>query len=354
MAGDRQKTSPWSEAQRNMQLEMWRRGSELFNTWEPNLYSRYEGNINAGPSQATNRYIQMLQNAAQYNPQLHKFEGIPGFDLELGGQQVRDAANQLGTDKWLSPDSNPYLRQTVEAATGDIGRQFTRQTLPGLQSAAVAGGAYGGSQMDKLATLRNTEAQRNAQGVAAQMYGQNFANERQLMQQGQLALPGFYNAAANLDVTQQMVPRQFAQSERAFAQNQDLQNRQWQVANQQRQLGYQGQAGQLTDVFRQRDAEEQLQRWQMEQQRHMAAQQLPWQRFQMAMPLAFQNSGQNNEGPLVAAASDGGGGGFGGAIQGALGAGMGVAGLARGTGMAGNPWLIGAGALAGGAGGWFG
>jgi hypothetical protein len=73
------------------------------------------------------------------------------------------------------------------------------------------------------------------------------------------------------------------------------------------------------------------------------------------MPIAFQNSGQNNEGPLVAAAGEaGGGGGFGGMLKGALGGGMGAASLASGTAMAGNPWLIGGAALAGGAGGWFG
>jgi hypothetical protein len=340
MAGDRQKTTPWSEVQRELQLEMWRNASDTFANYQPDLYGKYQGNINVGPSQATNRYLGSLQSAGQ-----QRFQPLgQGLDFDFGGQQVRDAAQQLGTDKYLSPQSNPYLQQTVNAATGDVARQFSRQTLPGLHSAAQAQGAYGGSQQQKLATLQQTEAQRNAQGIAAGMYGQNFANERQLQQQGQLALPGFYNAAAGLDTQEQMIPLQFQQQERAAGQ-----------AHQQQALGYQQMQGQLTDQFRQRDADEQMQRYQMQVQRHQAAQQLPWQRYSMAMPIAFQNSGQNNEGPLVAAAGEaGGGGGFGGMLKGALGGGMGAASLASGTAMAGNPWLIGGAALAGGAGGWFG
>lgn len=329
MAGDRQKTTPWSEVQRNLQLEMWRNASDTFANYQPNLYDRYTGNINVGPSQATNRYLEGLQSAGQ-----QRFQALQGPQFNFGGQQVRDAAQQLGTDRYLSPQSNPYLQQTVQAATGDVARQFSRQTLPGLQSAAQSQGAYGGSQAQKLATLQQTEAQRNAQGIAAQMYGQNFANERQLMQQGQLALPGFYNAAAGLDTQEQMIPLQFQQQERAAQQ-----------AHQQQALGYQQMQGQLTDQFRQRDADEQMQRYQMQVQRHQAAQQLPWMRYNMAMPIAFQNSGQNAD--MGVAADMGATGGFGGALKGGLG---GAAAMAT----TGNPYLIAGGALAGAGAGWFG
>ena len=293
MAGDRTKTSPWSETQRNLQLQLWKDAQSAYRNTPKGVY---EGNINVGPSDATKRYLDMLGGAA-------------GASRDYGSQQVRNIADQLGSgsDQYLRHDSNPYLRGAVEASTQGVANQFNRSTLPGLQSRAISEGAYGGSRAQVGQGLAQSEALRNSQGIAAGMYNANYQAERDRMLQGQMAAPGMYNMAAQLQEQQIGAG-----------------------------LGYAQQQGQLTDQFRQRDAQEQYQRYMMRQQ-------APWIGMPQLAQLGFTNTGSNVETPAVP--GGGGGGGATGALQGAAGGAM--------AGSAFGPWGTAAGAVIGGGLGWF-
>ena len=300
MAGDRQKTSPWSETQRNLQLQMWRDAQAAYRNTPKDAYT---GNINVGPSGATKDYLSMLGQAAS-------------APRDYGAAEVRNLAGRMGTDQYLNPDSNPYLRQSVDYATQGVANQFNRSTLPGLQSRAIAEGAYGGSRAQVGQGLAQSEALRNSQGIAAGMYNANYQAERDRMLQGQLAAPGMYNTAAQLSEAQIGAP-----------------------------LGYAQQRGQLTDQFRQRDAQEQYQRYLMQQQR-------PWIGMPQLAQIGFVNSGQNVDMPE--AMMEAGGGGAGGAMKGAMGGASTGAAIGSMFGP-GYGTLIGAGigAVGGGALGWF-
>lgn len=105
-------------------------------------------------------------------------------DRATGGDAVMNAGygNVLDTlsGKFLTPDSNPYLKQNVDTAMnqamGSLNSQFNR---PG----AFGSTAHEGVAADRLGT------------IAAQMYGQNYANERGNQINAWGAAPTFGNMA---------------------------------------------------------------------------------------------------------------------------------------------------------------
>lgn len=105
-------------------------------------------------------------------------------------RETQNQAMQTARGDFLRPESNPYLRQNVNTALGDVqtrvNSQFNRP------------GAFGGSAHQELLT-------RNLSDTAAQMYGANFANERTNQQRAmafapQLAETDFRDAQALLGV----------------------------------------------------------------------------------------------------------------------------------------------------------
>lgn len=105
-------------------------------------------------------------------------------------RETQNQAMQTARGDFLRPESNPYLRQNVQTAMGDVqtrvNSQFNRP------------GAFGGSAHQELMT-------RNLSDTAAQMYGANFANERTNQQRAmafapQLAEADFRDAQALLGV----------------------------------------------------------------------------------------------------------------------------------------------------------
>ena len=109
-----------------------------------------------------------------------------GFNLgtqrALSGSPTLNAANKniTGTlnGDYLSPNSNPYLRQNVDQAMGDVQTRVNSQ---------FNNNNFGSSAHQELLT-------RNLGDVANNMYGQNYSNERsnQLSAAGQA--PGLANA----------------------------------------------------------------------------------------------------------------------------------------------------------------
>lgn len=101
-----------------------------------------------------------------------------------GGDALMNAGygNVMDTlsGKYMSPDSNPYLKQNVQTAMdqamGSINSQFNKP------------GAFGG-------TAHQGVASKQLGNIAAQMYGQNYANERQNQLNAWSAAPTFGNMA---------------------------------------------------------------------------------------------------------------------------------------------------------------
>lgn len=123
-------------------------------------------------------YLQLGQNVTKNPYQFYNGDTVAGFSPEqeagmnlgtqraLAGSSTLNAANNNATSTlngdYLSPDSNPYLKQNVSRAMDDVQTRVNSQ---------FSGNNYGGSANQELLT-------RNLGDVANSMYGDNFARER--------------------------------------------------------------------------------------------------------------------------------------------------------------------------------
>lgn len=138
----------------------------------------------------------LIKDAANYGRQaLHNVQGNPRKYIAPETFQsydiMRDVAgrptgyqdlHQLGIDtlqgKYLNPSTNPWLAAAVEASTNPIIRNLTEQALPGLTSSAINQGAYGGTRNSIVSSRLTADTARQAMEVAAQLYYENYARER--------------------------------------------------------------------------------------------------------------------------------------------------------------------------------
>lgn len=123
---------------------------------------------------------------------------------QMAGQrsELTDAARQQmqqtisGAN--LSPESNPFLAQTIDAASRPIIENFEQDTLPGLRSLFTRSGQQVqnlGSSPFAEALARERVGVANALGdVGTEIAGQNFQAERSRQQQATQAAPQFDRA----------------------------------------------------------------------------------------------------------------------------------------------------------------
>jgi len=111
----------------------------------------------------------------------------------LFGQAENQLSKTINGD-YLSPDSNPYLRGTYDAAAGRMADAYKIGT--GAQTNAMAGfgGAFGGSAQSELAGQQGRAFGDSLGSFANQLYGGNYQAERGRQQQATLAAPGFAGA----------------------------------------------------------------------------------------------------------------------------------------------------------------
>lgn len=112
--------------------------------------------------------------------------------LNQGAGQVANALGQLGganqAMNTLGALQNPTVDPMLGVYAQEIGQQFNRNVLPGIQGNAAMAGALGGSRAGIAQGLAAADAQRNIQNFGAQLYGQG--QDRALSAagaQGQLA-----------------------------------------------------------------------------------------------------------------------------------------------------------------------
>lgn len=126
------------------------RGTALSNT----PYETYSGQRIADMTGNQTAGLSMIQNTA------------------MNGSAEQNAARQNYTDtmsgKHLSPDSNPYLRNTVNQALNDVSGKVNSQ---------FGGNGYGTTAHQETLT-------RNLAQTANDAYGQNYANERNNQMKG--------------------------------------------------------------------------------------------------------------------------------------------------------------------------
>jgi hypothetical protein len=119
--------------------------------------------------------------------------------------------NWLATQQgqFLSPDSNPWLRQNVQGAV--------QAGMPGITGGFAKAGRFGGGAMANA-------YQDMAQSTAAQLYGQNYQRERQNMMSSLGMMPQMYEAQFADQAKMMQMGQMYEQDQ---AQQQQEAMRQW-------------------------------------------------------------------------------------------------------------------------------
>ncbi len=100
--------------------------------------------------------------------------GVGGDILDLGQKQIRG--------DFLSPDSNPFLRDTVDAAVRPVVENFENVLLPSLRSGIEGAGAFDSTRRQLLESDLGGRVSNQIGDISTQLFGENFARERGIQQ----------------------------------------------------------------------------------------------------------------------------------------------------------------------------
>ena len=161
-----------------------RRAEQLFlGQPQPSLYP---GQMFVGPSTQTEQALQLQEQAATAAAPI----------LTAGQQAYLQSLGQIGaTAAGGFLGGSPFREALIQAATRPLVQQYTESVLPGIASGFSRAGRYGSGAMEQ-AQARATEAFGRSLGdVAATVSAQDYARERQMQQQAQLAQSALGQAA---------------------------------------------------------------------------------------------------------------------------------------------------------------
>jgi hypothetical protein len=103
------------------------------------------------------------------------------------------SATQSGA--YLSPQSNPYLEATFNAASAPVVQQFRNATEPAIQAEFAHAGSFGGSAQRQAEGIAQKNLGETLQNLATNIYGGNYESERQNQIRQQGLLPGLLQAS---------------------------------------------------------------------------------------------------------------------------------------------------------------
>lgn len=146
----------------------------------------YQNAANKMLTQAANTPVSGLYGQAQsaMSGQLTNPFGSAGDTAQA---YMTDAAN----GKYLSPDSNPYLKSMYDAAARRATQNFNTSVLPNLTAQFSSSGRYGSGQQEAVAGQAANNLQQNLVDTAANMYGQAYEAERGRQQQAAAGLADY-------------------------------------------------------------------------------------------------------------------------------------------------------------------
>ena len=160
------------------------RAQELFLTGPQPTF--FPGQTYVAPSEQTLAALTQQEQAAA--------AGAPV--LQQAQQAYQQSLGQIGTTAaggFLG--GSPYREALIQAATRPLTQQFEQTVLPGIASGFSRAGRYGSGAMEQ-AQARATEAYGRALGdVATNVAAQDYARERGLQQQAQIAQSALAQAA---------------------------------------------------------------------------------------------------------------------------------------------------------------
>jgi len=166
-------SAPWT-AQQPFLTYGFQQARNLFDKGGP----QYFPNSTVAPfSATTNRALTGIENYGMNNPQLNQANQY--FQNVVGGGML---------------NSNPYLDSMYGNAADAVTRQFNESVLPGVSAKFGMSGRTGSGLFQNAVGSAYDALGRNLSGMASNIYGNNYANERALQQQAAQFAPNMAQA----------------------------------------------------------------------------------------------------------------------------------------------------------------
>lgn len=170
-------SAPWSVQQPYLQYG-YQQAQNLYNTGGPQYY----GSSTVAPmSQGTQNALGSLQGMAYNNPQQ---------------QQSQQYSKDVIGGNYLN--SNPYLDAMYGQAASGVTRQFNESVLPGVSARFGMSGRSGSPGMMDAVGSAYRGLGDSLGGMASNIYGQNYANERNMQQNMAQFTPQLLQSQAGL------------------------------------------------------------------------------------------------------------------------------------------------------------
>lgn len=179
------------------------------------LLDLINGNVAQGANQ---KYLDAMYgktaNAADqsaYNALAGQGQANDANRFDYAGQNA-GAANQQALNTinggYLGPNSNPYLRANVDAASKAVADNYKYATAPGTDAQFARAGSFGGSAHQQTKNMQQFDLGRNLSDLANTMYGSNYNTERgnqlgAIQNQQSLGMTALQSALSRAQTTQE-------------------------------------------------------------------------------------------------------------------------------------------------------
>lgn len=177
-------TGPWGPADPTLRQQLGeinnlregrRQYADVYNAWPLDPVSRRSDDTIAGQNEARRMATGGVRDTA--------FQSRRANNLLMDPEQM------------LSPDSNPYLQESVEAAVRPMRQEFRETVLPGIGSQAVAQGAYTGVRPQIQQRVAGRDYGREIGDVTSQIYSDAYGQGLEAMTRGVSMAPATMQAS---------------------------------------------------------------------------------------------------------------------------------------------------------------
>jgi hypothetical protein len=137
---------------------------------------------------------QYAQQIGQYSDPLMQYARQAAANNNLGLSQLGNTAS--GT--YLDPNTNPYMAQMVQAAMDPVTRNYQTSIAPSTDAMFSGGGRYGSGAMAGAVDTGQRNLVRGLSDLSGNLYGQQFARERQAQDAAAQQYGSLYNSGLGL------------------------------------------------------------------------------------------------------------------------------------------------------------
>ena len=122
----------------------------------------------------------------------------------------RDQMAATREGQYLSPESNPYVQQMFDTSANRVTDAFSRGTAAQTDARFARAGAFGGSAWNEMQGANQQALGDSLAGMAANIFGSNYANERGLQDSAQQFAANQFDQNLNRERNLQQQASQFA------------------------------------------------------------------------------------------------------------------------------------------------